>query len=79
MHRLDADGDCVCLNSDTDVLTSCLIYNACLRECRGRVVLVGAMDPTSKNTDMIQYKHVSAVTCAHPLNFLIAVGDVTAG
>lgn len=58
------EGDCVCLNSDTDCLTACLLIDP---EPRRRMVLIGAVDHVTKGTDFVKFKHTDATALREQL------------
>ena len=57
-------GPAVCLNSDTDCLTACLLMDPGPR----RLVLIGAIDHATKGTDFVKYKHTDATEMRRQLS-----------
>lgn len=61
MNRLEGhiDGPCVCLNSDTDCITACFLYDRPLINSAHDVIMIGAIDNASRGTDFILHKHIN--------------------
>ena len=49
----------MCLNSDTDCITACFLYDRPLTDTTHDVIMIGAIDNASRNTDFVTYKHIN--------------------